>query len=504
MAGQVLEVGYAAYPSVKLYKVLTDPETGAKSLKFVNELIFGDRIVPSILKRTGDYSRVEVNGEEYIRVSSRRCSGVIKESQLLADPVLEVNFIDVGQGDGCHVVTPDDKHFIIDAGQANNMFRFLKWRFNLAESQNLPPTMSVVISHSDTDHYLGFEEVLPPHEGLSQQLSFDKIYHNGMVEAAGTAVSSLGTVLDLAKQGYEFNKYITDLCDTDEDYKARVESLRGLKKGGIGKYISTLELAPDAPKIALRKGSAPIYDDCGVKIEVMGPVAEQIDGKDALPYFGSTGETKNGHSVILKLTMGHLKILLGGDLNTKSEYYLIKKYTGIDIKAIRAELKKKKLSAEKRAALEAQLEEAIVKAREFLQVDIAKSCHHGSADFSIDFLKVLNPIATIISSGDEEPHCHPRPDTLGTIGKYSRGERSLIFSTELARSSLEFLDLSRQTNSDSAQERVVTHYGMINVRTDGQRAIIAQKLEKAVNTTKWDIHKLEWKEEKGEFEYIMD
>ena len=30
MAGQVLEVGYAAYPSVKLYKVLTDPETGAK------------------------------------------------------------------------------------------------------------------------------------------------------------------------------------------------------------------------------------------------------------------------------------------------------------------------------------------------------------------------------------------------------------------------------------------------------------------------------------------
>ena len=504
MAGKVLEVGYAAYPSVKLYKVLTDPDTGEKSLKFKNELIFGDRIEPSILKRTGDYSRIEVGGKQYIRVNSRRSYGVILEEQLMPNPVLEVNFIDVGQGDGCHIVTPDDKHFVIDAGEKNNMFRFLKWRFNLADSKNSPPTMTVVISHSDTDHYLGFENVLPPHEGLAQQLSFDKIYHNGMVEASGTAITSLGTVLDLSKKGYDYNKYITDLCDTDDDYKARVESLRGLKKGGIGKYVSTLELAPDTTKIAVRRGSAPLYDDCGLKIEVMGPVAEQIDGKDALPYFGTPGETKNGHSVILKLTIGHLKLLLGGDLNTKSEYYLIKKYTGIDIKAIKTELKKKKLAAERRAELEAQLEEAITKAREFLQVDIAKSCHHGSADFSTDFLNVLNPIATIISSGDEEPHCHPRPDTLGTIGKYSRGERSLIFSTELARSSPEFLDLSKRESSESAQVRVVTHYGMINVRTDGEKAIIAQKLEKVVGSTKWDIHKLEWKEELGEFVYIMD
>ena len=178
-------------------------------------------------------------------------------------------------------------------------------------------------------------------------------------------------------------------------------------------------------------------------MEIMGPVAEEIDGKAALPSFGDTGKTKNGHSVVVKLTMGHLKILLGGDLNTKSEYYLIKKYTGIDIKAIRAELKKK-LTPERRAELEARLEEAVLAARESLEVDIAKSCHHGSADFSSEFLQVLNPIATIISSGDEEPHCHPRPDTLGTIGKYSRGERSLIFSTELARSGKEFLDLSKR------------------------------------------------------------
>ena len=47
---------------------------------------------------------------------------------------------------------------------------------------------------------------------------------------------------------------------------------------------------------------------------------------------------------------------------------------------------------------------------------------------------------------------------------------------------------------------MVTVYGMINVRTDGNRVIFAQKLErKATNGYTWDIHKLEWKEDKGEF-----
>ena len=118
---------------------------------------------------------------------------------------------------------------------------------------------------------------------------------------------------------------------------------------------------------------------------------------------------------------------------------------------------------------------------------------------------MLNPIATIISSGDEEPHCHPRPDTLGTIGKYSRGKRSLIFSTELARSGKEFLELKdMDISAQKKKERVVTVYGMINVRTDGEKVVIAQKLESAAKGRNWDIHRMEWKEELGQFEYISD
>lgn len=495
MAGKILTEGYAIYPSIKLQKIKTDEKTGEKKLTFAKELIFGDRIVPYV-KKNGDYSRVVIKGVEYIRVSSRRCSGVIKESEIQEERPLEVNFIDVGQGDGCHIVTPDDKHFLIDAGKSDNMFRFLRWRFNLKDASTAPPPFTVVVSHSDTDHYQGFGEVFTPKKEQAQQIAIEKIYHNGIVEASGSDSESLGTIVEANGR-----KYVTDLCDTPEDYLTRAKSLKDKKKNGV--YVKTLDKV-DAPKQSLREGSAPIYDNCGLKIEVLGPVAEKVNGKDALPYFGSIGETKNGHSVILKLTMGKLRLLLGGDLNTKSEYYLLQHYSGIDVKSIVAKMEDKKLTDEKRKELEAQLNEAICKARKYLEVDIAKSCHHGSADFSTEFLRAVNPIATIISSGDDEPYAHPRPDTLGTIGKHSRGKRSLIFSTELARSGKEFVEVAKLKDSDKKLERVVTVYGMINVRADGEKAIIAQKLEKVVGKTNWDIHKLRWSEEKQEFEYIQD
>ena len=494
MAGKVLKEGYAVYPSIKLQKIKTDEKTGEKKLSFAKELIFGDRIVPYV-KKNGDYSRVVIKGVKYIRVSSRRCSGVIKESEIQEERPLEVNFIDVGQGDGCHIVTPDDKHFLIDAGKSDNMFRFLRWRFNLKDASVAPPPFTVVVSHSDTDHYQGFGAVFTPQKEQAQQIAIEKIYHNGIVEASGSDSGSLGTIIEAGGR-----KYVTDLCDTPEDYGKRAESLKEIKKNGL--YINTLNKV-DAPKQSLREGSAPIYDNGGLKIEVLGPVAEKIDGKDALPYFGSIGETKNGHSVILKLTMGKLRLLLGGDLNTKSEYYLLQHYSGIDVKGIVAELESKKLTDERRKELEAELEKAIVKARSFLEVDIAKSCHHGSADFSTEFLRAVNPVATIISSGDDEPYAHPRPDTLGTIGKHSRGKRSLIFSTELARSGKEFVEVAKLKDSEKKLERVVTVYGMINVRADGEKAIIAQKLEKVVGKTNWDIHKLEWNDEKQEFVYVQ-
>lgn len=42
---------------------------------------------------------------------------------------------------------------------------------------------------------------------------------------------------------------------------------------------------------------------------------------------------------------------------------------------------------------------------------------------------------------------------------------------------------------------------MINVRTDGDKIIIAQKLEAPADRGAWDIHEIKWDNTLHEFEY---
>ncbi len=66
----------------------------------------------------GDYVKYldEKNGD-WVKVRSRGNSGWVKEIWLTEKRLLEINFVDIGQGDGCHIVTPDDELILIDAGE---------------------------------------------------------------------------------------------------------------------------------------------------------------------------------------------------------------------------------------------------------------------------------------------------------------------------------------------------------------------------------------------------
>ena len=508
---------FAIYPYVDLQDIKTDPETNAKSKSKIKRLLFGDYLEPVL--KDGEFVTEKIGKAEYVKVHCRNETGFIKRSEMQTERPLEINFIDVGQGDGCHIVTPDDKHFLVDAGKEDNMYRFLKWRFCLSKPANKAPGFTVVITHSDEDHYKGFwtifDKAKPKEKPKSKkkgeqqeeqeedtpQIKINKIYHNGMIEGSGKPASTLGTLVTK-----DDVNYITDLCDTDADYKRRLEEEKaGTIKAGT--YLNMLKKT-DAPKVAVRAGTKEkpvyIYNKDGMTMEILGPVAEDVDGKPGLRVFGgasSSAKTKNGHSVIIKLTIGHLRLLLGGDLNMEAENHLMKHYSGMDVQALKNDLSKI-LDPKERETKEAELAEAITKAGAFFGVDIAKSCHHGSDEFTSEFLQAMNPIATVISSGDNESYCHPRPDTLGTIGKYSRSKRPMIFSTELARSGKEYLKLDElDLSAQKKKERVVTVYGMINVRTDGNRVIFAQKLEKKSQSGEtWDIHQMEWSEKLKDFE----
>jgi beta-lactamase superfamily II metal-dependent hydrolase len=490
---------YANYPYAHLYK----DDNGSKGSKKIHQIIFGDWVGVLKPKKTdGDYIYVRVRGE----------NGWMHKDALLDERVLEIVFLDVGQGDGALIVTPDDEHIIVDAGLGDNMWRYLKWRYNEFKTQWT--FKYAIASHPDQDHYGGYHYLAG-----EPNVFFNEFLHNGLLEYQDNIKPSyFGESIKTSRT------YYTELFDSKQkvtDYLAHEPNWKhpSGREQWDKKYAKLLKRMLDNNKI---NGEIKMISEANkyldgfeqnkpLNIQILGPMIETINGQMALRSLGNKGKTKNGHSIVFKLNYKDINILLGGDLNIKAEEFLMKKHTGqtLDFNSGTEE------------------NEFIESARKIFEADVSKACHHGSADFTSLFLKCLNSVATVISSGDEEQHSHPRPDTLGAIGVNGRGDRPLIFSTELARSHREnenktLVEIKElevrlatttsptkrlnlinkiQEKNDKLKERNVTVYGSINLRTDGERCIIAQKLEKGGGSKVWDIYKLE-KNNIGRFKYV--
>ena len=146
---------------------------------------------------------------------------------------------------------------------------------------------------------------------------------------------------------------------------------------------------------------------------------------------------------MLKLNYGNHSFLFGGDLNIPAEKHLME-YYGLDNP---------------------------------FQVNVAKGCHHGSSDFSVDFLKKIKPMVNVFSSGDNKSFDHPTADAIGAACQHSRGDYPLLFSTELAR----------------AYGKKKIHYGLINARSNGKVLTMAQMKEQHNKADVWDSFTVPWK-----------
>jgi beta-lactamase superfamily II metal-dependent hydrolase len=473
---------FAGYPSAVVY----GQPNGEKP---VQHLIWGDWLRLKS-RRNGPFCEVRARGVD----------GWMRQEDIQEERVLEVVFVDVGQGDGCLLVTPKDKHILIDAGTGDNMYRFLRWRYGGFSSPW--EFEAAVISHPDADHYSGFDPIFD-----EPNVTIRTVCHNGIMERTGK--NSLGPRTTSGSP-----RYLTDLIQSTDDLR---NFLSVPSRWGRKKYPTMIEKGLRNGKfrnfqmLSVENGYMPGYgSNADLSIQVLAPVMERsAQNRPTLRWFGRVGMTKNGHSVVLRVQYRNVSLLLGGDLNIPSENFLLNYHTGLSAPPTSVE--------EERLLLEA--------ARKTFEVDIAKSCHHGSADFSSTYLAATNPIATVISSGDNEPHSHPRADALGTIGLCSRGSRPLIFSTELARSAKELIKhpqvLRTQLKALQAEidktptatakdrrkkqsltdkfnklvvkiERSIAVFGAINVRTDGKKAVVAQKIERPQRKDrKWDIYRLE-------------
>jgi beta-lactamase superfamily II metal-dependent hydrolase len=425
----------------------------------------GGRKVQQLL--WGDW--LELSGEsqdDWVEVSkARNASGWMRSSDIGSDRLLEINFVDVGQGDGCLVVTPDDRRILIDAGRQDNMSNYLRWRFNL---RNRPDSRlridAALISHPDSDHYEGFGPLLD-----DEQIEIGTLYHTGLVDHAESP--RLGPTETVGAVTYytELFASMPDLADA----LPRLDPGESMHYPGLLRTALSTGRVDDIRSLSSRDEELPEFSSDDLRIEVLGPVTESVGDKFALRRLGADDITKNGHSIVVMLCFGAARFLLGGDLNQAAMEFLLQHY-GED--------------------LDADSSQSVFRA------DVAKACHHGSADVSTDFVARINAIATVVSSGDNESYSHPRPDALGILGKHGRGERPLIFSTELARSAREeragvslsgaIRELAPRTADEV--ERAIAVYGMITVRSDGTNVVMAQKLERPTGFgTSWDVHCLE-------------
>ena len=426
----------------------------------------------------------------------------IKKDHTTGTRPLEIIFLDVGQGDGAVLITPerDDTEaiFVIDAGISENMHEFLSKRFK-AYSENVH-FHAAVITHPDEDHYGGFGSIFG-----SPAFGFDVVYHSGIVErpVSGTFEKVGG----LKEDPNEGRSYVEDLAVG----RAEIEQVFG---AGVDiksfEFPKVMRLALENPNIrdfamlstahgtkeddrTWVPGFAP-SDGRGYRIEVVGPVVEpDANDKPRLRRIGSYGETKNGHSVLLRLHFGEFKVLFGGDLNDKAEKFLLRHYSGV--------------GRIPKAGTDAY-EEMIAKAAEWFRSDIMKVCHHGSEKVTDAFIQTVFPAAFVISSGDEEGHVHPRPDLLGRLGKLGRSATPVILSTELQRSTRDLEDekmvralservMQFQTGpTDKRRDRIlddiwalgrsnVTVYGTIYLKTDGERLVTAFRIETGSEKKKW-------------------
>ena len=401
-------------------------------------------------------------------------------------------------------------------------FQDCNWMFEDANASNPFHFDWMVITHPDEDHFGAGREMV---NKLGDYWSFGTVYHCGLGRfthagkvkyepPSGGQPGKAGRGQLGEVDGDSADKlFCTSLIDHFGDVARYMNPTANrdwiLKSANYAKFLIGLreQRGQSVDKLKrlshLSDGSA--MGSGGVSVKVLGPVEDTFNGKPVLRYLdgnsksdmGDPSLTRNGQSVALRFDFGDVRLMLTGDLNFKSMALIQKQWNASELKC-----------------------------------DVAKACHHGSDDISWRFLRSMAPVATMFSSGDQESHVHPRALVLGISAALSpvmkkrtanspqtgpnqvfrenefdgfREEEvfaPLIYSTELSRSVKLRSDMKPYTRKKDANDeweytevedvyvkgrskkdkhrrldklRIAEKvtYGLINVRTDGERVMMA-------------------------------
>jgi competence protein ComEC len=422
--------------------------------KVIDKLIYGEEV-----DTIGDLK------DGRLPVKFRRRRGWIRELDLSDKSVLELYFIDVGQGDSTFIVTPKRKKILVDGGANEKASQFLAWKYYLNESDSEPITIDLlVLTHADEDHINGLVPVIS-----HPKIRVKRIVHSGLATFKKDAFKErLG---NLSTKPNTDTKYVItchdQISELDDDNILSDGYLKWKKAVLADEITDYHAVNSDTGRINI--------GDPNITLEVLGPRTEIIEGNKAYRWFSAHGYTINAHSVVLRLEFKNIHILLAGDLNGDGEDYL---------------LQDKNLANK-------------------MDANVLKAPHHGSHDFSRHWLDLVNPQISIISSGDDVDHGHPRANFIGAIGNASR-QPGYVFSTEIAANFIQIQKKFEKGIGVAEEERLrdastTTHitanresnerelfkrrlHGMINIRTDGNILFAARRV---ASSYMWEWYKID-------------
>ncbi len=482
-----MTIKYISKDTATLYK----DETGSEAK---TQLLWGDRV------------RVDQVGASRSKVRARGKSGWVANGNLGDKSLLEIYVIDVGQGDGVLIRTPDHRHILIDGGwprkslpTAANAADFVDWKFAKDYGDDQIRLDAMICTHNDQDHYGGLWDLLNPDEQAGLDLAdvrVESFYHAGLAWWAAPGGKVLGP-WQPAPQGDMF----TRLMGNRDAVVAAVQA--GAEPRLAGDWRKFMECVTQArradgmptpiQRLSSQTGFLPGFAPAAglPSVKVLAPVEFQVDGQPAIRRFRAEESINtNGNSVLLRIDYGRARILLTGDLNRDSQASLLADFAG---------------------------------QQDQFTCDVAKACHHGSDEVALQFMQKVEPAAWVISSGDSEGYDHPRPTIVGASGLTGHlqieGDRlisPLVYCTELARSVGLGTPVSASVRDEAGQpigactglapKRVMVTYtetkpgdrepttktlplsarqiaarlvfGLVNVRTDGEKILCATLSEK--------------------------
>jgi competence protein ComEC len=434
---------YASKPLISVFQT----EDGRKSIGnlFLGEWmkVLDERISPKGL----------------VHVKYRGGEGYVAAADVTRERLLEVFFIDVSQGDSILIQTPDDRRILIDGGDTDDAYGFILNKYRLDKADNYIDFDAVVATHSDSDHTGGLLKILS-----DPKIAVKRFYHNGLFRRTDPhqdpGLHSDKRVFGLAdRPAKEAQPALTPLMQKLLAAIDRAEQnlptvIR--KMTDLGRRVDMPQTGFVCKRLDAADRYLPPYDnpEKPLAIEVLWPKAEIRNGQLSYPWYENASKTVNGNSVTLCLKHGRQRLLLSGDLNADAMEDLLKVYPNT-----------------------------------ILEAHVYKAAHHGSQDFSVPFLKAVQPDVAVISSGDDnnDIHGHPRAVLVGTITRYSRCEKPAVFITELAAC---FTRLSEEEqarfNAGKTQLYERSIQGIIHLRSDGEILCVGS-VHGTQARWKWDV-----------------